>query len=68
MQGTTPRLIGDDLNSGTLRCPRIDAHDAGFAWARNTTAAAEILYVCVHNSATTRDPIAAYVVSLDVRP
>jgi hypothetical protein len=63
-----PRLIGNDTNSGPLRCPRVDAHDTEFAWARNTTAAAQNYYVCVQNPATGSGPVSSYVISLDVRP
>jgi len=61
------RMIGTDNNSGTFGCPRIDNHDAGFAWARNTGTAAETMYVCVNNNATDRGPVGGYVLSLDVR-
>ncbi len=68
LMGTSLRLLGEDTGSGTFRCPRIDAHDAEFAWARNTTAAAMPLFVCVHNNGTSREPISAYVLSLETHP
>ncbi|MEI8255754.1 MAG: hypothetical protein WCJ30_08790, partial [Deltaproteobacteria bacterium] len=68
LTGTSLRLLGEDTGSGTFRCPRVDAHDAEFAWARNTGAAATTMYVCVHNNGTSREPISAYALSLDVRP
>lgn len=67
LEGTTPRLMGQDTNSGALRCPRIDGHDNEFAWARNTGTAAQTMYVCVHNPAVERGPVSAYAISLDVR-
>jgi hypothetical protein len=59
-------LLGGDVNSSQVGCPRIDGNDPfmNFSWARNTGAANATYYVCVRDNFTTPNPIPNYVLSL----